>query len=181
MAAEAARVLDFESRYNYGSAAPAREVFPDAAPRPSEVPDSNDRIRRRERAEEEAAAAQKAPRLSLFAMVGSVFVAVLMIFVLLAQINYNEVAAETVRLNAQLSALSEQHRKLEVTFESVVSMKEIEQYARDVLGMSRPENYQMAVIQNAEGDRAEVLSVSKGGSLRDLGAFISSLLEYFRG
>ena len=180
MAAEAARALDYEGQYSYGSAVPAREAFSNAAPGSLEFPDANERIRRREHARAEAAAALEAPSLSLFALFGFMFVIALMVFVLLAQINYSESAAETARLSAQLSELMEQHRRLEITFESVVSMKEIEQYARDVLGMSRPESYQIAVIQNAQGDRAEVLSVGGAGSLQELGAFISSLFEYFR-
>jgi hypothetical protein len=59
-------------------------------------------------------------------------------------------------------------------------MKEVEQYARDVLGMSKPDNYQMAVIQSAERDRAEVLAVADRGALREFGSFISSLLDVVR-
>jgi len=180
MGAEAARVLDFEGYYNYGSAAPARELFPEAAPKPLETPDVQERTRQRERAKAEDLAALKAPGVSLFAIVGSLFVAALMVFVVLAQISYIEAASETVRLNAQLSALAEQQKRLEIAFESVVCMKEIEQYARDVLGMSRPESYQMALIPNKASDRAEVLSTGETGTLRDFGSFMSSLLDYFR-
>jgi len=181
MAAEAARVLDleFEGGYYNGSAAPAGDVYPDAAPRPSETPGVEERKRQREKARAEAVA-QTAPMVSPFALFGSVVVTVLMILVVLAQINYNETAAETVRLNAQLIGLAEQHRALTITYESVVSMKEVEQYARDVLGMSKPENFQMAVVQNTVGDRAEVLSAGEANSLRNFASFISSLLEYFR-
>ena len=122
MGAEAARVLDY---------------FPEAAPIPSEAPGVEERMRQREKARAEVAAQTK-PMVSPFALFGSVLVTVLMIFVVLAQINYNEAAAETVRLNAQLTELTERHRALTITFESVISMKEVEQYARDVLGMSKP-------------------------------------------
>ena len=177
--AEAARVLDFEGYYNYGSAAPVRESFPDSAPGPFETPGLQERIRQRELARAEAAG-QDLPMVSLFAVFGFVIVGILMIFVVLAQISYNEAAADTLRLNTQLLELAEQQRALTIAFESVICMKEVEQYARDVLGMSRPENYQTAVVLNTVSDRAEVLSVGEVGSLRGFGSFISSLLEHFK-
>jgi len=179
MAAEAARVLDFEGRYNYGSAAPARELFPDLQPQPFEEQYSQERRRQRERARA-ADDANNLPRLSLIAKVGYVAVAAIMILSLLAQISYNEAAAESARLSSQLSSLQERQRVLMIEFESVMDMKEVERYARDVLGMSRPESSQFAVIASTAGDRAEVLGSAEKGTLRDFGSFISSLLDYFR-
>ena len=103
-----------------------------------------------------------------------------MVFVVLAQISYNEAASETTKLNSQLSMLADQQRTLAIAFESVICMNEVEQYARDILGMSRPENYQMAVLPSAISDRAEVLSAVDAVSLRGLGSFLSSLMAYFR-
>ena len=181
--AEAARVLDKEY-YNHGSAAPAREVHPEdvhheEGHRPLEAPQSQERIRQRAKAKA-AAATQSKSGISFFALVGSVVVTAMMILVVLAQITYSQTTSEAARLSAQLAALNEQHRRLEITFESVIDMAEIERYARDVLGMTRPQSRQTAVIQSASGDRAEVLAVSEQDSLRDFGAFISSLLEQFR-
>jgi hypothetical protein len=59
-------------------------------------------------------------------------------------------------------------------------MKEVEQYARDVLGMSRPDAHQIIVVNSLPGDRAEVIGVDERGSLREFGSFISSLIDYFR-
>jgi len=179
MAAEAARVLDFDDRYYYGSAAPVREEYPEPAPSPREIPNVEERIRQRERAREAAAAANM-PGVSLFAIFGSVFVAVLMIFVVLAQISYNEAVGDTARLSAQFLELTEQQRRLEITFESVLDMKEIERYARDVLGMSKPESYQLAVVHSTASDKAEILQAAESDALRGFGSFISSLLEYFK-
>jgi len=179
MAAEAARALDYEGRYNYGTAAPAREPFPGFAPQPLDEPFLDERRRQRER-QEAAKLVRSLPRVSLFAMVGSVAVAFIMIFVILAQINYDEAATETVRLGSQLRALEERQRVLMIEFESVMDMKEVERYARDVLGMSKSESGQVAVITSSAGDRAEVLAGAETGTLRGFGSFISSLLDYFR-
>ena len=179
MAAETARVLnDFED-YMLGTAAPATEEY-DEPSRHAETPSPQELLRRRERARA-AAAAQGAPFVSVFAVFGSVIIAALMILSVLAQVSYNEVAGETVRLNNQLVKLEEQERKLEIAFESVVDMKEVEQYARDVLGMSKPDAQQVAIIQTVQTDTAEVIDNSeKAGVLRGFASFISSLTEYFK-
>jgi cell division protein FtsL len=180
MGAEPARVLEFPEDYIHGSAAPAAAGYAEPRARPVEAPMQEELFRQREKARA-AAAAQNAPAVSLFAIFGTLFAGFLMIFVVLAQINYNEIAAETVRLNAQFAALTEQQRRLEIEYESAINMKEIEMYARDVLGMSRPAVDQVTVIYTVPGDRAEVIgSGAEEDSLREFGSFISSLLEYLR-
>jgi len=179
MAAEAARVLDYDSEFLYGSAAPASEVFGEPEAGPAEMPLPRERTLQRQKARA-AAIAQRVPGISLFAVFGSLTAAALMIFIMLAQISYNEVAAETVRLSAQLQELTEQRRRLEIEYENVIDMKEIERYARDVLGMSKPDADQIAVIWSAPADRAEVIGESDESSLDGLGAFFSSLIEYFK-
>jgi cell division protein FtsL len=179
MAANAARALDYESEYFFGSAAPAREIFDEPAARPVEIPIPQERTLQRQKARA-AAAARNVPGISLFAVFGSLFAAVLMVFVVLAQISYNEAAAETVRLNARLQALTEQQRRLEITYENVIDMNAIERYAEDVLGMSKPEADQIAIVKSMPYDRAEVIDESDNSLLDGLGSFISSLMKYFK-
>jgi len=179
MAAEAARVLDYDNEYFYGSAAPAREVSGEPWAQTGEVAIPQERTLQRQRARA-AEAARSAPGVSMFAVLGALFAAALTVFVVLAQISYNEIASESARLNAQLSELTEQQRRLEITHESVVDMKEVERYARDVLGMSKPEASQVVVFQSAPADRAEVITESDVSAFQGFGKFISSLMEYFR-
>jgi len=176
--AEAARVLDYE-KYNHGSAAPAREYVPGAAPGPVETPLSEERTRQRKKAGT-AEQMQNVPGVSLFAIVGTIIVVALMFFVILAQISYAQIAAENARLGAQLSALNEQNRRLEITFESVMDMGEIEAYARNVLGMTRPRAGQSIILTAPEPDRAMVLAPPEQNSIREFGTFISSLLDILR-
>jgi len=180
MGAEPARVLEFPDDYIHGSAAPAGAGYAQPEIRQPAYPMQEERMRQRERAAA-IAAAQSASGLSLFAIFGALFAGVLMIFVVLAQISYNEIAAENVRLNAQHAMLLEQQRRLEITFESVIDMKEVERYAKDVLGMSRPDADHIAVVQTLPVDKIEMLGGAvEEDALREFGSFISSLLEYFR-
>jgi len=178
MAAQTARVLEFDDNYFYGSAAPAREAFPEERTWPTEIPGTDERVRQRVKAKE--AVERKAPGVSLLAIFGSFFVATLMIFVVLAQISYNEAAAETVRLNAQLADLTDNHRRLEIAFESVIDMKEVERYARDVLGMSKPDSDQVTVIPSVPRDRAEIIESAEENTAEGFGSFLSSLVGGFR-
>ena len=178
MAAEAARILEFPDDYIYGSAAPGNPAYENPAAGPADIPATKERIRERERAEAEIIA-QNVPSVSLFAIFGSVLVGIMLVFCVLAQINYNEIAGETARLNAQFGELTEKQRRLEITFESVIDMKEVERYARDELGMSKPEADQIAVVHPVPGDKAEIVSDAGENWLQGLGAFISQLAGYF--
>jgi cell division protein FtsL len=201
--AAAASAIKSPNAYNFGTAAPAYEpVFakafrpayePDVEPtyepgvnpapayEPGAAPVRAPKTRKRAQTRQERLRAQRrAPSVSLFSMVGSVATAVLMIFVILAQISYNEVTTETVRLNNRLRELNEEERRLRITFESVVDMKAVEQYARDVLGMSKPEADQISVVKSSPKDRAEIVESNEEGQLKGIGRFLSSLLDYFR-
>ena len=176
--AEAARVLEFPEDAFYGTAAPAggayarpsAEVLDFPAPREESLP----------RVKPETSM-DKAHGISLFVLFGSVIVAVLMVLVILAYVNYNEVTNEIVSLNAQLEKLTEQKSKLEIAYESVIDMKEVERYARDVLGMSKPDANQVSIVQTVTQDKAEIIdNGNEGNALKGFGMFISSLFDYFR-
>jgi len=177
--AEAARILEYEDAYFYGSAVPKREVYDEPAPEQVEIPALDERVRQRERAKAEEMS-RSLPSVSLFAIFGTILVGALMTFMILAQISFNEIAGETTRLNAQMSELTDKQRKLGITFESVIDMKEVERYARDELGMSNPDADQVAVISSIPSDKAEIMETGEEGMLKGLGSFISSLLEYFK-
>ena len=126
------------------------------------------------------ASEKPAPGVSVFAILGTLFVSVLMVFVVLAQINFNETAAESVRLNILIGELAERQRVLELSFESAVDIREVERFARDELGMSRPDSRHMMVIEAAPRDIALALDNREDRSLEGFGAFLRSLTDYFR-
>ena len=186
MSTGAVGVLRRKERYIHGSAAPAiyprSEPFSDTKeiplPRERAIPEAAPKAVSRTREREE-----RTPGVSLFAIAGSLAVTVLMIFVMLAQVNLNEVARETARLNAHRDALTEQQKVLTIAFESVVDMKEVERYAKDVLGMSRPEAEQYTVLRTTPSDRAEVYKPDgEDNGLQGFGSYLSYLFsEYIFG
>jgi len=182
MAAQAARRSEYAEYSGKAAFAPAfgaafngAAAYAEPAVEPQEMPSPAIRAVPRTRA------AQKARGISLFSVAGTLLAVALMVFVVLAQINYNEIATDTVRLNAQLDSLTEQERRLEIAFESVIDMKEVERYARDVLGMSNPDANQISIIERHSEDKAEILDAgNKEDSLQGFIRFITSLLEYIR-
>jgi len=140
---------------------------------------AKERVRKLEKIK--AAADKKtAPGISVFAVLGTLFVAVLMVFVVLAQINFNETAGEAARLSVHLSDLTEKHRALELMFESALDMKEVERFARDELGMSRPDTGQILIINITPRDNAMVVSSNEARGVQGFGLFLRSLTDYFR-
>jgi cell division protein FtsL len=125
-------------------------------------------------------AGKSAPAVSIFAILGTLFVSVLMVFVVLAQINFNETAAESARLNILMDELAERQRLLELSFESAVDIREVERFARDELGMSRPDARQTMVIEAAPRDIALALDSREDRGLEGFSAFLRSLTDYFR-
>jgi len=175
-----ARVLNF---YNYGTAAPTIQSMVDAEtkrmqPLKQKPAVIKERVRKPEKVI--AAVAEKTfPGISVFAVLGTLFVSVLMVFVVLAQINFNEAAGETARLNNHLIGLNERHKVLELAFESVIDIKEVERFARDELGMSRPEAGQVINISTTPRDTAIVYDPGDIRNVQGFAAFIKSLTEYF--
>ena len=175
--------------YNNGSAAASRSVaqaptiraMVEAETRRMNTPqtktaDTKDRVRKLEKIK--AAADKKtAPGISVFAVLGTLFVAVLMVFVVLAQINFNETAGETARLGVHLNELTERHRSLELMFESAIDIKEVERYARDELGMSRPDTGQIVIINTSPRDNAMVINSNEARGVQGFGIFLKSVMK----
>jgi cell division protein FtsL len=126
--------------------------------------------------------AQKSYGVSLFAITGFVVVAVMMVFVLLAHVRFNEVTSESVRLQARLDELGVQERKLKIDYENVFDVYAVEQYATNVLGMSKPSESQVGAVQSAVFDKAVIVSAEneETGESESMVTFLASLVSYFK-
>lgn len=147
---------------------------PDARPEPKTV---------QKTASQSARKAQKSYGVSLFAITGFVVVAVMMVFVLLAHVKYNEVTSETVKLQKKLDALGEQERKLKIAYEAAFDVNEVQQYAANVLGMTKPAPSQMGTIASLAYDKAVVVNAEDDESYKgeSMVTFLASLVAYFKG
>ena len=177
--------------YNYGSVAHALDAVAEAGAETKRIempPIKHTRIKDRARAEgrlrrsENAgpAMSKRVPGISVFSVFGTLIVSVLMVLVVLAQISYNEAASESVRLSAQVMELTEQHRVMELAFESSINIKEVERIARDELGMSKPDASQVVVIRSEPRDYATVVQNEEAEGEQGFVEFIRSLTDYFR-
>jgi cell division protein FtsL len=119
--------------------------------------------------------------ISVITVIGVIVAAVVCVSAVLAQINYTHLTRETAALNAQLRALTEQERRLEIEHERLIDLREVERFARDVLGMSVPVGGQVEVVVGTQQDRSVVLQDEEDESwIREIGAFFLSLLDNFR-
>ena len=187
MATGAASAVKNNTGYIYGTAAPARLPYLEPHIEPAQIPLPKERAipgaaRRMLTKQGVRALTHEGAKVSLFAIAGTIVVTALMIFVMLAQINLNELARETVKLTSQLESLQQQQRVLGIAFENAVDMKAIEQYAKDVLGMSKPEAEQVIMLHSVPADKAEIFEVSDSrNSLQEFGSFLTFLFdEYIR-
>jgi len=175
-----AKALNF---YNYNSTAPSMQAMIDAETKRVALPKQKtspvkERMQKLEKVK--AAAIEKVPGISVFAVLGTLFVAVLMVFVVLAQINYNEAAGETVRLNLHMNELKEKHKALELAFERALDIKEVERFARDELGMSRPDAGHMIILSSTPRDNAIIINDREERDGQRFVDFLRSLINYFR-
>jgi cell division protein FtsL len=124
---------------------------------------------------------QKAYGISLYAALGFVVVAVLMVFVLLSHVRFTEVTNETAKLQSQLTKLNEQERKLKISYENAFDVNQVEQYATHQLGMSKPAESQIVTISAAAQDRAVVSDRhDTAAAAESMGTFLASLVAYFK-
>jgi cell division protein FtsL len=125
--------------------------------------------------------AQKSYGVSLYAAVGFLFAAVLMVFVLLAQVRYAEVTNDTVKLQKQMTQLTEDERKLRIAYEDAFDVNQVEQYATHQLGMSKPAESQLGTISASAQDKAVVSDTQDDGAKGEsMATFLASLIAYFK-
>jgi len=125
-------------------------------------------------------AVKKVQGISILAVAGTLIIAVLMVIVVLAQVYYNDAVRETVRLNNHLAELSEGHRSLELAFVNAIDIREVERFARDELGMSRPDATQIIFLNSTVRDSAVTVEHTEQRNVESFMAFLMSLIDYFR-
>ena len=116
----------------------------------------------------------------MFAVVGSLCAAVLLVLVLFSYIRLNAVSYESVRLQDEIERLQEEGKRLRISYESAFRLEEVEKYAVSELGMVKAETGQVMYINNTQADRAAILGDTGGsGPAARIARFFRRLTEYF--
>ena len=91
----------------------------------------------------------------------------LMIKGLLVRIELAEQSDVNVGLKQELDSLQEDNRRLRIEFESKIDLDEIEDYAKNVLGMQKPGQSRIKKINTDTQDKAIVLGNSGEADIVD--------------
>lgn len=109
----------------------------------------------------------------------SVFVAATVLMLVTGLVMRAELTAKNAEANAlkaELSELSSEKRKLMIELETQTDLAEIEDYAKNVLGMQMPSPWQRRIISTNGDNIYEPCSNSNRDEAED---WISSFTEYF--
>ena len=126
--------------------------------------------------------AQDRQSVSVIAVVGYLFAAALMVFVLLAYINLTEINAQTVELQNQLGTLTDEGKKLEAEYKAAFNMTQVADYAQNVLGMVPAGEGNAEHLEIQGEDMAVILDKCSATAKNDgsVIGFLTSLVSYFR-
>lgn len=117
---------------------------------------------------------------SVFAVMGTVCVCALLFLVVCSYMQLSVLTAETAELETQLEKIKEDTSVLEAEYDSAFNLTEIEEYARNVLGMAEPAQGQTFYLQNSLEDKAVILDregLKDYGVLSSITAFFNSIVE----
>jgi cell division protein FtsL len=172
--------LDPRYYSRYGTAVPVeRPVRPKQAPQPQRraQPQAAPKVAPRPRV---APKQKRSSGVSLFAVFGFMTAAVLIVFVLLLQVRYEEVRSEAVTLQAELQQLSELERRLRIEYEDAFDVMRVEEYATSVLGMTKPASTSRAGSIPVPAEDKALVVMEEVPEQSGLSAMISSVLAYFK-
>ena len=158
--------VDGTLAYDFGSPA-VQQPLPEPERRPrrrSSEPTHPEWIREDEQEQthqEEVRHARRVHPMGILCSLGAVVTAVLLVMTLFAQIRLVTISKETVEIEAVIETKQAVNDRLRVEYESVFNLKDVEEYATNVLGMQEPCEDQIYYLTNvSSSDRAVVVEDS---------------------
>lgn len=142
-------------------------------------PETEERVKERARTRSREKARQ-GQYISVFAVVGTMAVVVMVFLVILSYIQLAVTTDEISALESQLGELNEEQTTLKVEHDSTFNLREVEDYARNVIGMTEPAEGQIFYLESDIEDRAVILdqkAVKDFGILSAITSFFSSIVE----
>lgn len=145
----------------YGSAAPARPTAPRRGPGQRPQPTRRPKPAQRPRVVQKSAAQLKAEARRSTAKTIKIMTICAVFFALIAfqiysQVQVDELDRELNDINSEISVLDSENTRLNMQLDSVISLDKVDEYAQDVLGMVKVENYQVSYIDLSGGDSVVV-------------------------
>ena len=120
---------------------------------------------------------------SVVSAVAIILAIVLIVLNLLSYAMLAEISKVTTRAESKYLTLQQEKAKLLVKYEQTFNMNEVEDYAINVMGMTRPTASQKVQVETTRSDKAVVYTYEKedaGNFVTDMANFISSLFAYFK-
>ncbi len=147
--------VDYNRMNTRGSAAPARRQ-PAADPRRTparEVPQPRlvKKTKAQLRAEQRRSTVKTMKVLAICAMFLSVIA-----FQIYSQVQVDELDRELNKINSEISVLESENTRLNMELDSRISLDKVDDYAQNVLGMVKVENYQVSYVDLSSADTVEV-------------------------
>ena len=115
--------------------------------------------------------------ISPVAILGFALAAVLLVFSLMARVQFTVASDTAAQLESQINELTEQKSRLTIAYESALNLTEIEDYAINNLGMQKPHSDQVVYVNGTSKDKAVILSGDSGNS-DSVSDLTRSLAEY---
>lgn len=120
------------------------------------------------------------PGVSAFTVLGCLALAVVTVFVLLANARLTQITAEYAQLREEHQQLAEENRVLTVQYEAAFEPAALEDYVIRQLGMAKPTAVQVSCLPDYTEDKVVILDQNLGRSSlkQEIDSFFKALLEY---
>lgn len=111
-----------------------------------------------------------------------IFVAALAMFamVVYANMRLTELSDEVSQQQQEYQRLLDSSNRMKVQLEEKISLRNVEEYATETLGMSQMESYQVSYVNLGEQNRVEVFMSAKPSLWQAAKDSARALLEYIR-
>lgn len=95
-----------------------------------------------------------------------------------ARAQLTEKTDELAKAQSRYSVASSEHTRLDMELNALVSLDNVETYARDVLGMTKQEKYQVEYVDLSVKNKLILSEIEEKGFFEKVGAKINEVLEY---
>lgn len=136
-----------DMRRPQGSAAPARRNIPNTRARMAPKPHVVTKTKKQLRAEEFRSTKKATKAL----VICSIFF-LLIGFQIYNQVQVDELDRQLDSINQQIEVVDSENTRLNMELDSIISLDKVDDYAQNVLGMVKVENYQVSYIDLSGGD-----------------------------